>query len=46
VRLLETLAVNAIRTGKERIDRESLEDLRISPRLLSMGEPLETPVAN
>jgi type II secretory pathway predicted ATPase ExeA len=39
VRLLETLAVDAIRTGKERIDKESLEDMRISPRLLSMSDP-------
>jgi type II secretory pathway predicted ATPase ExeA len=39
VRLLEALAVDAIRTGRERIDKESLEDLRISPQLLSMGTP-------
>ena len=39
VRLLETLAVDAIRSGKERIDKESLQDLRLSPQLLSMSEP-------
>jgi type II secretory pathway predicted ATPase ExeA len=38
VRLLETMAVDAVRTGKERIDKQSLEDLRISPQLLSMSE--------
>ena len=38
VRLLETMAVDAIRTGKEKIDMQSLEDLRISPQLLSMSE--------
>jgi type II secretory pathway predicted ATPase ExeA len=45
VRLLETMAVDAVRTGKERIDRQSLEDLRISPQLLSMSEPTGNSIA-
>jgi hypothetical protein len=45
VRLLETLAVDAIRSGKEKIDGDSLNDLRISPQLLSMGERLDHSVA-
>jgi type II secretory pathway predicted ATPase ExeA len=45
VRLLETLAVDAIRSGKEKIDGDSLNDLRISPQLLSMGEQLDHSVA-
>jgi type II secretory pathway predicted ATPase ExeA len=45
VRLLETLAVDAIRSGKEKIDGDSLNDLRISPQLLSMWERLDHSVA-
>ncbi len=45
VRLLKTLAVDAIRSGKEKIDGDSLNDLRISPQLLSMGEQLDHSVA-
>jgi hypothetical protein len=39
------MAVDAVRTGKERIDRQSLEDLRISPQLLSMSEPTGNSIA-
>jgi type II secretory pathway predicted ATPase ExeA len=42
VRLLEALAVDAVRTGKEQIDYDSLANLRISPQLLSMGEKFGT----
>jgi hypothetical protein len=45
VRLLETLAVEAIRSGKERIDKESLENPRLSPQLLSMSEHFENSIA-
>jgi type II secretory pathway predicted ATPase ExeA len=45
VRLLETLAVDAIRSGKERIDKGSLEDTRLSPQLLSMSERFDDSVA-
>jgi len=45
VRLLETLAVDAIQSGKERIDKESLEDLRLSPQLLSMSDRFENAVS-
>ena len=41
VRLLETLAIDAIRSGKERIDRDSLENLRVPPPLLSMAKAIE-----
>jgi hypothetical protein len=30
--------LQVVRAGKERIDKQSLEDLRISPQLLSMSE--------
>jgi type II secretory pathway predicted ATPase ExeA len=45
VRLLEALAVDAVRTGKEQIDFDSLANLRISPQLLSMGEKFGTATA-
>ena len=45
VRLLEALAVDAVRTGKEQIDFDSLANLRISPQLLSMGEQFGTATA-
>lgn len=45
VRLLEALAVDAIKTGKEKIDCDSIDDLRISPQLLSMGERFDTSIA-
>ena len=45
VRLLEALAVDAVRTGKEKIDKESLEDSRLSPQLLSMMGHLENSAA-
>ena len=45
VRLLETLAVDAIRTGRERIEIESLDELRIPHQLLSMGEHLGSAIA-
>lgn len=41
VRLLETLAIDAVRSGKEKIDRDSLESLRVPPPLLSMGHAVE-----
>jgi hypothetical protein len=41
VRLLETLAIDAVRSGKEKIDRDSLENLRVPPPLLSMGHAVE-----
>jgi type II secretory pathway predicted ATPase ExeA len=41
VRLLESLAIDAIRTGKERIDRDSLENIRVPAPLLSMGHAVE-----
>jgi Bacterial TniB protein len=41
VRLLETLAIDAVRSGKEKIDRDSLETLRVPPPLLSMGHAVE-----
>ena len=41
VRLLETLAIDAIRSGKERIDRDSLENIRVPAPLLSMGHAVE-----
>ena len=45
VRLLETLAVDAIRTGRERIEIEGLDELRIPHQLLSMGEHLGSAIA-
>jgi hypothetical protein len=45
VRLLEALAVDAVRTGKEQIDFDSLANLRISPQLLSMGEQFDAATA-
>lgn len=45
VRLLETLAVDAVRTGKEQIDYDSLANLSISPQLLSMGTLYDKPSA-
>lgn len=45
VRLLESLAVDAIRTGKECIDKESLTNPRLSPQLLSMSEHFENSIA-
>jgi type II secretory pathway predicted ATPase ExeA len=45
VRLLEALAVDAVRTGKEKIDKDSLEDSRLSPQLLSMMGRLENSAA-
>jgi hypothetical protein len=41
VRLLEALAIDAVRSGKECIDRDSLENLRVQPPLLSMGSAVE-----
>lgn len=38
VRLLEALAVEAVRSGKERINQENLTSMTISPPLLSMSE--------
>ena len=38
VRLLEALAVEAVRSGKERIDQESLSSMTVSAPLLSMSE--------
>jgi replication-associated recombination protein RarA len=38
VRLLEALAVEAVRSGKERISQESLTEMTISPPLISMSE--------
>jgi replication-associated recombination protein RarA len=38
VRLLEALAVEAVRSGKERINPENLTSMTISPPLLSMSE--------
>jgi hypothetical protein len=45
VRLLEALAVDAVRTANEQIDFDSLANLRISPQLLSMGEQFDTATA-
>jgi type II secretory pathway predicted ATPase ExeA len=45
VPLLEALAVDAIKTGKEKIDYDSLNDLSISPQLLSMGERFDAAIA-
>jgi hypothetical protein len=39
------MAVDAVRTGKEKIDKESLEDSRLSPQLLSMMGHLENSAA-
>jgi type II secretory pathway predicted ATPase ExeA len=41
VRLLESLAVHAVKTGKEQIDLDSLSNLRVSAPLLSMGDQFE-----
>jgi hypothetical protein len=43
VRLIETLAVEAIRSGCERIDQNSLLNMTNSP-LLSMAEDARVPV--
>jgi hypothetical protein len=43
VRLIETLAVEAIRSGSERIDQNSLLNMTNSP-LLSMAEDAGVPV--
>jgi type II secretory pathway predicted ATPase ExeA len=45
VRLLEALAVDAVKTGKEHIDLDSLSNLRVSPQLLSMGDQFDAAVA-
>jgi type II secretory pathway predicted ATPase ExeA len=45
VRLLEKLAVDAIRTGRERIEVESLDSLSVPTQLLSMGEHFGAAVA-
>ena len=45
VRLLEALAVDAVRTGKEQIDLDSLSSLRVSPQLLSMGDQFDATIA-
>jgi type II secretory pathway predicted ATPase ExeA len=45
VRLLEALAVDAVRTGKEQIDLDSLSNLRVSPQLLSMGDQFDSAIA-
>jgi hypothetical protein len=45
VRLLETLAIDAIHSGKERIDRDSLENHRVQPQLLSMFDAIEKAIS-
>jgi hypothetical protein len=45
VRLLEALAVDAVKTGKEQIDLDSLSNLRVSSHLLSMGDQFDATTA-
>jgi type II secretory pathway predicted ATPase ExeA len=45
VRLLEALAVDAVKTGKEQIDLDSLSNLRVSSQLLSMGDQFDATTA-
>lgn len=45
VRLLEALAVDAVKTGREQIDLDSLSNLRVSPQLLSMGDQFDAAIA-
>jgi type II secretory pathway predicted ATPase ExeA len=45
VRLLEALAVDAVKTGKEQIDLDSLSNLRVSSQLLSMGDQFDPTTA-
>jgi type II secretory pathway predicted ATPase ExeA len=45
VRLLEALAVDAVKTGKEQIDLDSLSNLRVSSQLLSMGDQFDAATA-
>jgi len=45
VRLLEALAVDAVKTGKEQIDLDSLLNLRVSSQLLSMGDQFDAATA-
>jgi len=45
VRLLEALAVDAVKTGKEQIDLNSLSNLRVSSQLLSMGDQFDAATA-
>jgi type II secretory pathway predicted ATPase ExeA len=45
VRLLEALAVDAVKTGKEQIDLNSLSNLQVSSQLLSMGDQFDAATA-
>ena len=45
VRLLEALAVDAVKTGKEQIDLDSLSNLRVSAQLLSMENQFDAATA-
>jgi type II secretory pathway predicted ATPase ExeA len=45
VRLLEALAVDAVKTGKEQIDLDSLSNLRVSSQLLSMRDQFDAATA-
>jgi hypothetical protein len=42
---LEALAVDAVKTGKEQIDLDSLSNLRVSSQLLSMGDQFDATTA-